>query len=192
MTSALDLWSNTDGLDPGFLAFLENRMQPRSVRKGEVLQVQGERAQFVFFVKKGLLRSFATDAQGRAHTFMFAPEGWVVSDAEVQLGKSTAALTIEALEDSELEVVDIARFRDVPGRDAHFDREAIEKLSSRLAVLQKRIIMLMAASALERFHDFMETYPDILQRVPQKMVASYLGITPEALSKIKGQMLRKG
>ena len=63
----------------------------------------------------------------------------------------------------------------------------IEKLLKRVAVLQKRIIMLMSATAWERYQDFIETYPNIVQRVPQKMIASYLGITPEALSKIRGE-----
>lgn len=191
MNSFIDTWSNTDGADPKFLAFLDDKMQPRTVRKGEILQTQGGIARHIFFVKKGLLRSYATDASGKMHTFMFGPEGWIVSDAVVHLQDVPAALTIEALEDSEVDVVDLSQFKDIPGWDAAFDRQALDKLNKRVAVLQKRIIMLMGATAQERFEDFMLTYPDILQRVPQKMVASYLGITPEALSSIKGKMLRK-
>ncbi len=58
-------------------------------------------------------------------------------------------------------------------------------------MLQKRVIMLMSASAIERYEHFVETYPDIVQRVPQRMIASYLGITPEALSKVKGERKNK-
>ena len=60
----------------------------------------------------------------------------------------------------------------------------------RIATLQKRSILLMSATAIERYHDFLKTYPDIVQRVPQKMIASYLGITPEALSKVKGESVK--
>ncbi|MEL7120336.1 MAG: Crp/Fnr family transcriptional regulator, partial [Bacteroidota bacterium] len=63
-----------------------------------------------------------------------------------------------------------------------------DRLVRRLSVLQDRIIMLMSASAKERYQHFLDTYPDIIQRVPQKMIASYLGITPEALSTVKGKM----
>ncbi len=67
-----------------------------------------------------------------------------------------------------------------------------DKMIRRIAVLQKRIIMLMSASAIERYEHFVKTYPDIVQRVPQRMIASYLGITPEALSTVKRQrMLEK-
>ncbi|MCB0509281.1 MAG: Crp/Fnr family transcriptional regulator, partial [Bacteroidetes bacterium] len=58
-------------------------------------------------------------------------------------------------------------------------------------VLQRRIIMLMSASAKERYEHFLETYPELPNRLPQRLIASYLGITPEALSKIRGEMLRE-
>jgi CRP-like cAMP-binding protein len=66
-----------------------------------------------------------------------------------------------------------------------------QRLITRLSVLQQRIIMLMSATAIERYEHFEETYQDIIQRVPQKMIASYLGITPEALSKVKGERRKK-
>ena len=66
-----------------------------------------------------------------------------------------------------------------------------KKLIKRVEVLQNRIIKLMSASAIERYEDFIETYPDIVQRVPQKMIASHLGITPEALSTVKRKRLKK-
>lgn len=64
-------------------------------------------------------------------------------------------------------------------------------LFNRIGVLQTRVIMLMSSSAIERYEHFIETYTDIAQRVPQKMIASYLGITPEALSKAKGDKMRR-
>ena len=63
----------------------------------------------------------------------------------------------------------------------------LDKISKRFSVLQRRITMLMSSSAIERYEHFLETYPQIVQRVPQRMIASYLGITPEALSKVKSQ-----
>ena len=103
-----------------------------------------------------------------------------------------AELCIDALEDSEIEVVQMRlfeKFLDIRPEAFGF---GIEKLLKRVAVLQKRVIMLMSASAKERYEDFIKTYPNIVQRVPQKMIASYLGITPEALSTIRGEMARNG
>jgi CRP-like cAMP-binding protein len=67
----------------------------------------------------------------------------------------------------------------------------LPKLFKRLRILQRRVIMLMCASAIERYEHFIETYPDIVQRVPQKMIASYLGITPEALSTVRRKRTEK-
>ena len=106
---------------------------------------------------------------------MFAPEGWLVADATSP--DKPGDLFIDALEDS----VVIQKTKDVT-----LEHQA-DKLIKRLEVLQQRVIMLMSASALERYEHFIATYPDIVQRVPQRMIASYLGITPEALSTVKRQ-----
>lgn len=110
---------------------------------------------------------------------MFAPEGWIVSDATDKLQPSQ--LYIDALEDS------VIRLRD----KEDISQLDVTPLLKRLEVLQKRIIMLMSATAIERYEDFAKTYPNIIQRVPQKMIASYLGITPEALSKLKSEKVKK-
>ena len=126
---------------------------------------------------------------------MFGPEGWVVSDIASHTGKTPSELYIDTLEDSEVEMVDrhlIETIQTYPEMEItqEFFALQMERLMRRVAVLQKRVIMLMSASALERYEDFLSTYPQIVQRVPQKMIASYLGITPEALSKIRGQIAR--
>ncbi len=110
---------------------------------------------------------------------MFAPEGWIIADNLPP--EEPCDLFIDALENSTVIVAQ---------KDIKNEREP-EKLIRRIAVLQKRVIQLMSASALERYEYFQKTYPDILQRVPQKMIASYLGITAEALSKIKNERIRK-
>ncbi|MGH1433137.1 MAG: Crp/Fnr family transcriptional regulator [Lewinella sp.] len=144
--------------------------------KGEVVQRSGDLYSKVYVVKKGLLRSYAIDEKGKEHVFMFAPEGWIVADN--QPPSVPCDLFIDALEDSVVSVLTKESARE------NVDIDAIIK---RVSVLQKRIILLMSAPAIRRYEDFEATYPDIIQRVPQKMIASYLGITPEALSKVKGE-----
>lgn len=150
------------------------------LKKGAIIQRPGDLNSKVYHVKKGLLRSYTIDEKGKEHIFLFGPEGWVVADntpAEVPVD-----LFIDALEDSLVLVLD---------KNLAHERANIAPLMRRINVLQKRVIMLMSASAIERYEHFEETYPDILKRVPQKMIASYLGLTPEALSKVKGNRLRK-
>ena len=155
-------------------------MKRIQVTKGTLLQSKGALNSKVYFVASGLLRSYAIDEKGKEHIFMFAPEGWTIGDN--QSANQPAELFIDALEDSEI----IIREKDISkeqGNAAAFIK--------RLLVLQQRVIMLMSASARDRYAHFLETYPDIIQRVPQKMVASYLGITPEALSKVKRAYIKE-
>jgi hypothetical protein len=110
---------------------------------------------------------------------MFASENWIIGDnCEINV---PCDLFIDAIENSVITVTD----KEVSKQNSNNN-----SLFNRLAVLQKRIIMLMSSSAIERYQHFVETYPGIIQRVPQKMVASYLGITPEALSKVRGDKAR--
>ena len=146
------------------------------VKKGEILQRKGDLNSKVYHVESGLLRSYSISDKGKEHIYMFAPEGWIIAD-NVQ-PDVPCDLFIDALEDS----IIIKKEKDSKGE------HDIPKLLKRLGVLQKRVIMLMCASAIERYEHFLATYPDIVQRVPQKMIATYLGITPEALSAAK----RKG
>ncbi len=155
-------------------------MKSITIKKGEILQKPGSLNTKVYFVRKGLLRSYAIDTSGKEHIFMFAPEGWTIADN--QSADLPAELYIDALEDSELMVTD---------KDITRENKNAGPLIKRLHVLQQRIIMLMSDSAISRYEHFELTYPDILQRVPQKMIASYLGITPEALSKVKGARRKK-
>jgi len=147
----------------------------KTIQKGTILQKEGEIGTKAYYVKKGLLRSYIIDKKGKEHIYMFAPEDWIVADSNP--AEEPARLYIDALEESI--VVEMKK-------DPEQLEPEVSPLLRRIRVLQNRVIMLMSYSAIERYEHFCDTYPDILQRVPQKMIASYLGITPEALSKVKG------
>jgi len=149
------------------------------VKKGAILQSKGQLNSKVYQVKSGLLRSYAISEKGKEHIYMFAPEGWIIADNVPP--DEPCELYIDALEDSEILVME----------KNDEDRHDELKLMKRIKVLQKRVIMLMCATAIERYEHFLHTYPDIVQRVPQKMIASYLGITPEALSTVKRARIRE-
>ncbi|MBC8753398.1 Crp/Fnr family transcriptional regulator [Kordia sp. YSTF-M3] len=151
-----------------------------TVKKGEIIQRSGALNSKVYFVNSGLLRGYTIDEKGKEHIFIFAPENWTIADA--QAPEFPCDLFIDALEDSTITVFQ---------KDITQEGKNVEALIKRMSVLQKRIIMLMSYSAMERFEHFIETYPNILKRVPQKMIASYLGITPEALSTIKKRKGKK-
>jgi len=150
------------------------------VKKGQIIQREGELNSKVYVVKSGLLRSYTIDKKGKEHIFMFAPENWILGESI--LPNEPTELFFDAIEDSIVQVID--------KESNYFNIEKdIHKLMKRMHVLQKRIIMLLSATGIERYEHFIETYPDIQQRVPQRMIASYLGITPEALSNAKRNKL---
>ena len=154
-------------------------MKTITVKKGHILQHEGDLNSSVYEVVSGLLRSYLIDEKGKEHIFMFAPEGWIIADSVPST--VPAELFIEALEDSIVKISD---------KDLTVRKPSVFALAKRIEVLQKRVMMLMSSSAIVRYEHFIETYPELTQRVPQKMIASYLGITPEALSKVKGDKAR--
>ena len=146
-------------------------------KKGEIIQRKGETNSKLYYIKKGLLRSYTIDGKGKEHIFMFALDGGMIGDAT--LPDEPCELFIDALEDSEV----FAREKDIK-RDA--TPRVFKMVVQCMTDLQKRVLMLMSESAIDRYIHFEKTYPELLQRLPQRMIAAYLGITPEALSKIRG------
>lgn len=149
-------------------------MKEIKLRKGQILQRKGELKTKIYIVKTGLLRSYVIDKKGKEHIFLFAPENWIMTDCTPM--NQPSKLFIDALEDSKLNVLE----------KGNEDEIELQKILNRLEALQNRIIMMMSSKTIERYEHFIKTYPNVTQRVPQRMIASYLGITPEALSKVKG------
>ena len=163
----------------------------KTILKGQILLNKGDIATKTYYVHKGLLRSYTIDEKGKEHIFMFAPEDWIMTDMVSQTYQTPSDLFIDALEDTEVEILDREIFFEQSNLELNSTSSEVQKLRKRAATLQKRVLLLMSATAKERYEDFIKTYPNIVQRVPQKMIASYLGITPEALSKIRGDIVRK-
>ena len=191
MKSILDILNSDNSVLKEELQKIENNIQKKYVTKGQILQFKGELSDKSYFVKSGLLRSYFIDKNCKEYIFMFAPEGWIISDFVSQTYKTPSELVIEAIEDSEVEIINKELVDNLISKSSKFNSSDIEKLNKRIAVLQKRVIMLMSATAWERYQHFLDTYPDIILRVPQKMIASYLGITPEALSNLRSNMSKK-
>lgn len=169
--------------------YLSNNSVKQNFTKGEILQRAGQEFSSAFYVKKGLLRSYTIDEKGKEHIFMFAPEGWIVSDFEKDVFGNETILFIDAIENSEIYVLDQTKLVELEERFQYSD-QIFTSLMKRIGVMQRRILALMSTSAKERYESFLRTYPDLQNRIPQKMIASFLGVTPEALSKIRAQIVR--
>ena len=168
---------------------LDSNAHLKQVKKGDILEASGGSSSKAYYVKSGLLRSYTIDSKGKEHIFMFASEGWVISDIESQEFNQPTELFIDCIEDSEILIVERECFRIATLTEKQL-RKDNHLLARRIAVLQRRVIMLMSSFTKDRYNSFLSTYPKLPNRVPQRMIASYLGITPQALSTIRGDIAR--
>jgi len=163
----------------------------RTVKKGEILLRNGELPAELYYVVSGCLRGYILDQKGKEHIFIFAPEDWIIGDQGSLLNSAPALFNIDAIEDTTVRV--IRHLNNIKLEDV--DRGSLiqmnKKFQNRILALQTRIIQLLSSSAEERYTSFVQTYPNLLQRVPQKMIASYLGITPEGLSRVRKKIAGK-
>lgn len=170
---------------------LSKHFKLRKVAKGTVLLSPGEICESSFFVEKGLLRSYTVDSAGKEHIIQFASENWFLSDRSSVYFNEPSDFFIDAIEESSVIFFDkdfiecaseiIKEFR------AYNDR----MLHKHILHMQKRVNSLLGFTAEKRYMDFIKLYPDLTLRVPQWMIASYLGITPESLSRVRKELAHK-
>ena len=159
----------------------------KNFKKKEIIQKQGVVSKNAFYVKKGLIRSYSIDKKGKEHIFMFGTEEWIIADIESNVFSKPTQLYIDTIEDSEIVVFNLDYLKTDQSTKEKLQKNS-NLLARRIGSLQRRVIQLMSSSAKERYEMFLETYPLLPKRIPQKMIASYLGITAEALSKIRREL----
>jgi CRP-like cAMP-binding protein len=163
----------------------------KKVNKNEYLLHEGEICTDTFFVEKGLLRMYSLDRNGKEHIIQFAPENWLISDRSSLNFNQKSKFYIEAVEDSEVFILSNDFFTNLVDEFPQTAEHNDLLLQKHIRNLQNRVNSLLADTAEERYMSFIKMYPDILLRVPQWMVASYLGITPESLSRVRKELARK-
>ncbi|HMR84845.1 MAG TPA: Crp/Fnr family transcriptional regulator [Niabella sp.] len=166
-------------------------LKTKKLKKKNLFYQEGEVQQHLVFVNSGCLRSYSIDKNGAEHILQFAPSGWWIADMKSLLNAAPSSLNIDAIEDSEivlLKQLDLDNlYHNVPALERYF-----RILSERsLATFQQRLIDSLSLTAAERYGNFCERYPSLIQALPQKYVASYIGITPEFLSKMLSQPMKK-
>jgi CRP-like cAMP-binding protein len=170
---------------------LTQNISIKNIRKGNIIQRPGEFCRHSFFVEKGLLRSYTIDAMGKEHIIQFGSENWIVTDRSSVFFNEPSELYIDAIEDTDYVALD-SMFADKVGQlSTAFQTFNERALHNHIRHQQKRINLLLSAPAEERYLNFIQLYPDITQRVPLWMIASYLGITPESLSRVRKELIKK-
>jgi CRP-like cAMP-binding protein len=169
-------------------SMLLSRVKLKKFTKAQFVVQNGEVCKYENFVLSGCLRSFYIDNEGQEHIVMFAVENWWTADLGSFITQKPADLNVQCLENSELIQIhynDLQKlFLKIPKLERFF-RIIIQKA---FVAAQKRIVNNFSMEAADRYIQFREQYPGIEQRVPQYMIASYLGITKEFLSKIRNKL----
>lgn len=164
---------------------------PKKLRKKQYLLQEGNVCQYMAFVENGLLRSYNVDEKGLEHMIQFAWEGWWITDTYSFLSGTSAAFNIDAIEDAELLLITLPHFEDmmlkVPAMERYFRILFQKNIISK----ERRLMNTITYSSEEKYIKLTENNPELIQRIPQNLIASYLGITPETLSRLRKNLQLK-
>ncbi len=166
------------------------RLKPQTFKKGSFLLEAGQRCNRQFFIAKGCVRTFFINQKAEEHIIQFGVENWWAADLNSYINGTPADYHIQALEDCEVliltqEAVETL-YKTIPPFERFF-RIIIQKA---YVAAQQRIVATISKTAEERYADFLVKYPTLPQRVPQYMIASHIGVTPEFFSKMKKDYFR--
>lgn len=168
-----------------------SKTETKKFKAKTIILNAGEISKYSYFVNSGLLRSFNINDNIVEHVMSFACEGWWIGDMYSLISQKPGNLFIEVMEDSE--VVALSRenqeqlYLEIP----KFERFFRILIQNSLVANQERLMDNLSLTAEERFDKFCKKHPGLIQKVPQKQIASFIGVTPEFFSKMKARMLKK-
>ena len=165
-------------------------LRPITLKRKRLLLQSGDICKHSAFINDGCMRGFTVDGNGLEHVLSFAPAGWWMADMYSLLSQKPGTLNIEALEDTELLLLaktdQEALYRQVPA----FERFFRIITENSLVAYQQRLMDNLSLPAEDRYHNFCKRYPTLIYSVPKKHIATYIGITPEFLSRMQRKMLK--
>lgn len=171
--------------------FFLSKTSTKKIKAKTVLLSAGEIANCTYFVNSGIIRSFNINDNIIEHVLHFACEGWWIGDMYSYISEKPGNLFIEVIEDAEVVIISKENhqilYNEIPKLERFFRILA----ENSLVAHQERLMDNLSLTAEERFEKFCSKYPTLIQKVPQKQIASYIGVTPEFFSKMKARLLKK-
>ncbi len=162
----------------------------KKLRKRQYLLQEGDDCKFISFVTQGLMKSYKIDEKGNEHINLFAWEGWWISDFSAFIFGDVSTLNIDAIEDTTLLLLSRELYKkmlkDVPVMERYFRI----LYQNSLATKDSRLISANTHTSEEKYAMFLNTYPSISKRLPQNLIASYLGLSAETISRIKRRVVK--
>ena len=166
-------------------------LKHRKLKRKQYLLQAGDICRYESFVIKGCLRTFSVDDKGQEHVLQFAIEDWWTGDLHSFFSETASQYNIEALEETEVLQIDNGSLEKLYVAVPKFERFFRILMQKSLIAFQKRVMNTIKEKAEDRYLEFINKYPQLEQRLPQHQLASYLGITPESLSRIRKQLSTK-
>lgn len=160
-------------------------------RKNEIIVEQGKEVSPFIFIRKGCLMTYFTDTKNFKHVIQFGLDKWWTGDLQSFMQGIPSSYSIKAMADTEMWTLDKKAFEELCLSNASFERYFRILFQNSLVSHQKRIIRNISFSAEEKYATFVRNYPKLELLIPQKYIASYLGITPEFLSMIRRKLAKK-
>lgn len=176
---------------PEEVLYFNSILQYKRIPKKTFLLQEGQVCNFECFINKGCIRTYYINEHGSEVTLQFAIEGWWVSDIASFHERTPSRMFIETLEDCEVLLLTPETKDDLLEKVPRFERMFRLLIQRNLARMQERLFQTIATTAAEKYLDFLDRYPTIPQRVAQHYIASYLGFTPEFLSKVRTRLAHK-
>jgi len=164
---------------------------PKKIRRRQYLLQAGDVCKSLSFVATGLLRTYNVDDKGAEHMSVFGWEGWWLSDFNSFLNGEAAMFNIDAIEDSELLLISRADYEALMLAVPVMDRYFRILYQNSIVTKERRLMSSITHSAEERYLQLAASSPQLVERIPQNLVASYLGIAPETLSRIRKNLVAK-
>lgn len=165
-------------------AYILSHFKPKKLKKHQFLLQQGDTVNNDHFVTSGLLKAYYVNQDGKVHILQFAVEDWWITDYQAYFNQTTATLYIDCVEPTEvlcLSLRDREKLCAEMHKIEHFFRR---KANAGYVALQRRILSLLNSSAKERYEQLLQQSPSLLQRLPKTLIASYLGVSRETLSRL--------
>lgn len=156
----------------------------RKFKKHQFVLQEGEIAHNDFFILDGCLKSYFTDSKGKEHILQFGMKDWWITDYQAYYNQSKATINIDCIEDSELLCLSFKNREKLCSEIHKIEHFFRKKTNKRNIALQQRILSLLSNNAKEKYDQLLNLYPELFQKVPKQLIASYLGVTRETLSRL--------
>lgn len=164
----------------------KNNFRPKRMLKRQFLLQEGDVCRQLTFIEKGALYSFSVDSKGNQHVLRFAFDGWWIADLQSFFTGNPSTFNIEVLEDSELLVLDRKNHEKLLEEIPAYERYHRIIVQNAYVALQQRVENALGLTAEEKYARLIQQNPEFMNRVPLNLVASYLGVSPETLSRVRG------